>query len=88
MTDDEARLAVFQILGSDIDHAWTGDWHQTLKDTAAHWVTPTTDYQPATLTGTFQQRMFTASEEVYDRLDGANPIDVTAALMDAHHKAS
>ena len=37
ITDDEARLAVFQIIGSDIDHAWTGDWHKTLRDTAARW---------------------------------------------------
>jgi hypothetical protein len=38
--DDDARLAVFQILGSDIDHTWTGDWHDTLRTTAARW-TPT-----------------------------------------------
>jgi hypothetical protein len=38
--DNDARLAVFQILGSDIDHTWTGNWHQTLRTTAARW-TPT-----------------------------------------------
>lgn len=38
--DDEARLAVFQIVGSDIDHAWTGDWHHTLQTAAKRW-TPT-----------------------------------------------
>ncbi|MFD7995491.1 hypothetical protein [Streptomyces mexicanus] len=35
--DNDARLAAFQILGSDIDHAWTGDWHNTLRTTAARW---------------------------------------------------
>lgn len=35
--DADARLAVFQICGSDIDHAFTGDWHQTLQQTAARW---------------------------------------------------
>lgn len=38
--DNDARLAAFQILGSDIDHTWTGDWHTTLAATAARW-TPT-----------------------------------------------
>jgi hypothetical protein len=38
--DNDARQAVFQILGSDIDHAFTGDWHHTLQQTAAAW-TPT-----------------------------------------------
>ncbi|MGW4270851.1 hypothetical protein ACWEGQ_00435 [Streptomyces seoulensis] len=41
-TDDQARLLAEQILGST-DHAWTGDWHQTLQNAAAHWAT-----QPAT----------------------------------------
>lgn len=35
--DDQARLFVEQIIGSDIDHAWTGDWHHTLQETAARW---------------------------------------------------
>lgn len=48
-TDDEARLAAEQILGHGIDHAWTGDWHQTIKDTAARWATqPTTTAAPTT----------------------------------------
>ncbi|CAK7288656.1 hypothetical protein [Streptomyces misionensis] len=33
------RLLAEQILGTDIDHAWTGDWHQTLRETAARWAT-------------------------------------------------
>jgi hypothetical protein len=38
MTDDEARMRVFQIIGSDINAtAWTGDWHHALKTTAARW---------------------------------------------------
>jgi hypothetical protein len=40
LTDTEARLAAAQILGLDIDHAWTGDWHQALKEASARW-TPT-----------------------------------------------
>ncbi|MFF7190517.1 hypothetical protein ACFZAR_36100 [Streptomyces sp. NPDC008222] len=38
----------------------------------------------------FQTRMFQASEQVYDRITdpAQGPIDVTAALMDAHHNAS
>lgn len=40
ISDDEARLAAAQILGIDVDHAWTGDWHQALKDASARW-TPT-----------------------------------------------
>jgi hypothetical protein len=42
-TDAEARMRVFQIIGSDIPpgtSAYTGDWHQALKTTAARW-TPT-----------------------------------------------
>ncbi|MFD7615788.1 hypothetical protein [Streptomyces sp. NPDC059802] len=48
VTDDaEARMRVFQIIGSDIypdaPAAFTGDWHQALKTTAARWAkTPTT----------------------------------------------
>lgn len=47
VTDDQARLLAEQIIGSDIDHAWTGDWHQTLKDTAARWATTPANYTPA-----------------------------------------
>ncbi|MER5277788.1 hypothetical protein ABT025_18795 [Streptomyces sp. NPDC002809] len=48
VTDDaEARMRVFQIIGSDIDApaAYTGDWHQALKTTAARWAgdTPEAD---------------------------------------------
>ncbi|MFD9004415.1 hypothetical protein ACFV0T_26240 [Streptomyces sp. NPDC059582] len=44
ITDDEARMRTFQIIGSDIPPgtaAFTGDWHQALQATAARW-TPTT----------------------------------------------
>ncbi|MGW0948534.1 hypothetical protein ACWD4O_39090 [Streptomyces sp. NPDC002623] len=40
ITDAEARDRVFQIIGSDIPpgtSAYTGDWHQALKDTARRW---------------------------------------------------
>lgn len=33
---DDPREAARQILG-DLDHAYTGDWHQSLKDAAAAW---------------------------------------------------
>ncbi|MFI6653190.1 hypothetical protein ACIBI8_37075 [Streptomyces sp. NPDC050529] len=45
VTDDaEARMRVFQIIGSDIDApaAFTGDWHQALKTTAARWANNST----------------------------------------------
>lgn len=45
VTDDEARMRVFQIIGSDIPPdtaAFTGDWHKALKTTAARWGQPTT----------------------------------------------
>ncbi|MCX4911824.1 hypothetical protein [Streptomyces sp. NBC_00878] len=44
VTDDEARMRAFQIVGSDIDHTWTGDWHEALKTFAAK----CTPDQPAT----------------------------------------
>lgn len=49
VTDDEARMRVFQIVGSDIGASavFNGDWHQALKATAAHWY-PTPDLQPTT----------------------------------------
>jgi hypothetical protein len=44
VSDDEARMRVFQIIGSDIypeaPAAFTGDWHQALKTTAARWTNP------------------------------------------------
>jgi hypothetical protein len=47
-TDTEARMRVFQIIGSDIypdaPAAFTGDWHQALQTTAARW----TEQTPAT----------------------------------------
>lgn len=51
ITDDEARMRAFQIIGSDITPdlegtVWAGDWHQALKTTAARWATPT-DHAPA-----------------------------------------
>jgi hypothetical protein len=38
----------------------------------------------------FQQRLFDAGQQVYDRITNPAepPFDVTAALMDAHYKAS
>lgn len=47
VTDDtEARMRVFQIIGSDIypeaPAAYTGDWHQALKATSARWVKEST----------------------------------------------
>lgn len=49
VTDDEARMRVFQIIGSDIgaSAAFNGDWHEALKTAAAHWY-PTPDPQPTT----------------------------------------
>lgn len=35
-TTDDPREAARQFLG-DLDHAYTGDWHQALKDAAAQW---------------------------------------------------
>ncbi|MEU9849235.1 hypothetical protein [Streptomyces sp. NPDC047985] len=39
--DTEARMRVFQIIGSDIypdaPAAFTGDWHEALRTTAARW---------------------------------------------------
>jgi hypothetical protein len=40
VTDDEARMRVFQIIGSDIPPntaVYTGDWHQALQQTADQW---------------------------------------------------
>lgn len=50
VTDDEARMRAFQIVGSDIGaHAvFNGDWHQALRTTAQHWAdNPTTNLTPA-----------------------------------------
>ncbi|MGW4784931.1 hypothetical protein [Streptomyces sp. NPDC004230] len=49
MSDDEARMRAFQIIGSDIDAppAWSGDWRVALKDTADRWATDSEDPQPA-----------------------------------------
>jgi hypothetical protein len=48
VTDTEARMRVFQIIGSDIypdaPAAFTGDWHKALQSTAARW----TEQTPAT----------------------------------------
>lgn len=46
-TDDEARMRASQIIGPDIDHAWTGNWHQTLQAASAHWTPTQTDHTPA-----------------------------------------
>ncbi|WP_282797345.1 hypothetical protein [Streptomyces sp. CC224B] len=36
VSDDDARLHLAQIVGSDLGTSvWTGDWRQTLRDTAA-----------------------------------------------------
>lgn len=47
VTDDEARMRAFQIVGSDIGAAavFKGDWHEALKTVAAAWSPETT--QPA-----------------------------------------
>jgi hypothetical protein len=50
ITDKEARMRAFQILGSDIDHTWTGGWRNNLIRAAAVWagqapVTAPTDSQ-------------------------------------------
>lgn len=47
VTDDEARMRAFQIVGSDIGAAavFNGDWHQALKTTAALWF-PAADPSP------------------------------------------
>lgn len=38
VSDDDARLHLAQIIGSDLDTTvWTGDWHQTLRDTATRY---------------------------------------------------
>jgi hypothetical protein len=51
ITDDEARMRAFQIIGSDIPPgtaAFTGNWHEALKTTAARWAGPAdTDTNPA-----------------------------------------
>lgn len=54
VTDDEARMRVFQIIGSDITpdlegQVWTGNWHKALQDTSARWsdLNPNPDYTPA-----------------------------------------
>jgi hypothetical protein len=49
VTDTEARMRVFQIIGSDITPdlegtVWAGDWHKALQTTAARW----TEQTPAT----------------------------------------
>lgn len=42
-TEGEARLRAAQIIGHDLaaPAAYTGNWHQALQDTAAHWATDT-----------------------------------------------
>lgn len=37
--DNDARLAAFQILGSDITtpQTWNGDWHEALRTASALW---------------------------------------------------
>jgi hypothetical protein len=50
VTDDEARMRVFQIIGSDIPPgtaAYTGDWHKALKTTADRWTQQPTTEQKA-----------------------------------------
>jgi hypothetical protein len=43
ISDAEARMRVFQTIGSDIDGTWSGDWHQALKTASARWTQPTAD---------------------------------------------
>lgn len=55
ITDAEARMRAFQIIGSDItpdleSDVWTGNWHKALQTAAARWTPtdqPTTDNTPA-----------------------------------------
>ncbi|MEU1134132.1 hypothetical protein ABZ383_30465 [Streptomyces sp. NPDC005900] len=49
-SDDDARLHLAQIIGSNLDTpVWTGDWHETLRDTAARYSSPpATEQQPPT----------------------------------------
>ena len=37
LTDDQARLAALQIIGSDLTDVWTGDWHEALRAVSAIW---------------------------------------------------
>ncbi|MGW3308357.1 hypothetical protein ACWDG9_17425 [Streptomyces sp. NPDC001073] len=43
-SDDDAREAVFAIIGSDLcaPAAFTGDWHEALRKTADRWSTAPT----------------------------------------------
>lgn len=47
-SDDDARLHLDQIIGSDlsIDGIWTGDWHTALHAVDAHYSIPPADQQP------------------------------------------
>lgn len=47
-SDDDARLHLAQIVGSDlsIDGIWTGDWHTALHAVDVRYSTPPTDQQP------------------------------------------
>jgi hypothetical protein len=49
VTDDEARMRAFQIVGSDIgaNAVFNGDWHQALRTTAQQWADNPTDLTPA-----------------------------------------
>ncbi|MFF7764255.1 hypothetical protein [Streptomyces griseorubiginosus] len=54
-TENEARELVFQIIGSDLGApaAYTGNWHQALKNTAARWADDTpARWAAETLAGT------------------------------------
>lgn len=42
ITDDEARMRAFQIVGSDLgaSAAFNGNWHDALKNASLLWSTP------------------------------------------------
>lgn len=47
VSDDDARIHLAQIVGSDLDTpVWTGDWHQALRAAAARWTATPADEQP------------------------------------------
>jgi hypothetical protein len=50
ITEDEARMRAFQIIGSDITPgtaAFTGDWHEALQKNADRWANEKNTTTPA-----------------------------------------
>jgi hypothetical protein len=84
--DAEARMRVFQIIGSDIydgaPAAFTGDWHQALKTTAARWASEAPEYTWRTRL-TFQAHgLFRAVRNTAQAIHhlSTNPIATTAGI--------